>query len=138
MWPEPVERIASFLRESEAQARLEELPPGVDTPPGPGARADAFECDGRPLVALVPDDRAVDPARLARRSGCRELRAVDARPFPFQGARVLVDRSLLSLRTVWLEAGSPRHVLGVSPRQLLRLTRAETGTFLLDDLRSPG
>ena len=55
------------------------------------------------------------------------------RPFPYQGTRVLVDRSLLGLRRVWLEAGSPRHVLGLGPRQLLRLTRAETGTFLLDD-----
>jgi len=36
-------------------------------------------------------------------------------------------------RTVWLEAGSKRHFVGLSPRQLLRLTRAETGTFLRDD-----
>jgi prolyl-tRNA editing enzyme YbaK/EbsC (Cys-tRNA(Pro) deacylase) len=133
MWPEPVERIATFLRRSEAQARLEELPPGVDTPPGPGARADAYECDGRTLVVLVPDDRRVDRARLARRAGCTDLRPAGARMFPFEGARVIVDRSLLAVRTVWLEAGSPRHVLGLGPRQLLRLTRAETGTFLLDD-----
>jgi prolyl-tRNA editing enzyme YbaK/EbsC (Cys-tRNA(Pro) deacylase) len=133
MWPEPVERIASFLRESEALGRIEELPGDVDTPPGPGAQAVAFECDGRPLVALVPADRAVDRARLARRGGCTELRPSPARGFPFQGARVLVDRSLLSVRTVWLEAGSPRHVLGLAPSQLLRLTRAETGHFLLED-----
>ena len=133
MWPEPVERIASFLRHSEAHARLEELPDGSDRAPGPAARADAFACDGRTLVAVVPDDREVDRARLARRAGCSELRAVEAHDFPFQGARVIVDRSLLSPRTVWLEAGSPRHVLGLSPRQLLRLTRAETGIFLLED-----
>lgn len=133
MWPEPVERIAAFLRESEAHGRLEELPPDVDTAPGPATRAEAFECDGRALVALVPDDRIVDRARLARRAGCTELRPVATRAFPFQGARVLVDRTLLQVRTVWLEAGSPRHVLGLGPRQLLRLTRAETGTFLVDD-----
>ena len=133
MWPDPVERIATFLRRSEAQARLEELPPGVDTPPGPGARADAFECDGRTLVVLVPDDRRIDRARLARRAGCTDLRPAGARTFPFEGARVIVDRSLLAVRMVWLQAGSPRHVLGLGPRQLLRLTRAETGTFLLDD-----
>lgn len=132
MWPEPVERIASFLRESEAHGQLEELPEGVDTPPGPGARAEAFECDRNTIVALVPDDREIDRARLARRAGCGELRPVPARVFPFQGARVLVDRSLLSLRTIWLEAGSPRHVVGLDPRQLLRLTRAESGGFLLD------
>ena len=133
MWPEPVERIALFLRQSEAPARLEQLPDGVDTPPGPAARSEAFECEDRTLVALVPDDREVDRARLARRGGCRELRPAAAHTFPFQGARVLVDRSLLSQRMVWLEAGSPRHVLGLGPRQLLRLTRAETGSFLIDD-----
>jgi hypothetical protein len=133
MWPEPVERIASFLRESKAHGRLEELPPGVDKPPGPAARAEAFECDGRILIALVPDDRLIDRGRLARRGGCTELRPVETRSFPFQGARVLVDRTLLSLRTVWLDAGSPRHVLGLTPRQLLRLTHAETAMFLVED-----
>jgi prolyl-tRNA editing enzyme YbaK/EbsC (Cys-tRNA(Pro) deacylase) len=133
MWPEPVERIASFLRQSEAPARLAQLPAGVDPPPGPAARAEAFECEGRTLVALVPDDREVDRARLARRGGCRELQPAPSRTFPFQGAQVLVDRSLLVQRMVWLEAGTPRHVVGLGPRQLLRLTRAETGTFLLED-----
>jgi prolyl-tRNA editing enzyme YbaK/EbsC (Cys-tRNA(Pro) deacylase) len=133
MWPEPVERIALFLRQSEALGRIEELPPGVDTPPGPGARAETFECDGRPLVVLVPDTRTIDRARLARRGGCSDLRPATPRAFPFQGTRVLLDRSLLVAGTVWLEAGSPRHVLGLAPSQLLRLARAETGAFLLED-----
>jgi len=133
MWPEPVERIAAFLRESEAHARLEELPPGVDTLPEPSASAVAFDCNGRVVVALVPTGAAVDRRRLAQRAGCVELRPVAARPFPFQGTRVLVDQSLLSVRTVWLEAGSPRHVLGLPPRQLLRLTHAETGAFRVED-----
>jgi len=133
MWPEAVERIASFLRESNAQGQLEELPGGVDEPPGESVQAVTFECDGRVLVALVPNDRVVDRGRLARRGGCVGLRPVAARAFPFQDARVLADRSLLSLRTVWLEAGSPRHVLGLAPGELLRLTRAETGAFLVED-----
>ena len=133
MWPEAVERIASFLREANAQGQIEELPPGVDTPPGQGVQTGSFECDGRSLVALVPEDRIIDRKRLARRGGCTELRSAAARTFPFQGARVLVDRSLLVLPTVWLDAGSPRHVLGLAPGQLLRLTRAETGTFLVED-----
>ena len=133
MWPEPVERIAKFLRESGAHGRLEELPPGVDRAPGTVARADAYDCDGRTVVALVPDDAHVDRSRLARRAGCSELRPSAARSFPYQGSRVIVERSLLSLRTAWLEAGSPRHVLGLSPSQIVRLTRAETGNFLLSD-----
>ena len=133
MWPEPVERIAQFLRESEAHGRLEELPEGVDSAPGPSARAEAFACYGNAIVALVPDDSEIDRGRLAHRAGCGELRPAPARPFPFQGAQVLADRSLLSMQTVWLEAGTPRHVLGLAPRQLLRLTRAETGAFLAGD-----
>jgi len=46
---------------------------------------------------------------------------------------VIAERSLLALATVWLEAGSPRHVVGLPPDQLLRLTRAETGLFLVQD-----
>jgi prolyl-tRNA editing enzyme YbaK/EbsC (Cys-tRNA(Pro) deacylase) len=133
LWPEPVERIASFLRQSDAHGRLEELPAGVDEPPGPGARAEAFDCDGRTLIALVPEVREIDRSRLARRAGCTELSAATPADFPFQGARVLLDRSLLSARVVWLEAGSRRHFVGLPPRQLLRLTRAETGTFLRED-----
>ena len=133
MWPEPVERIARFLRESEAHGQLEELPEGVDSPPGPCVRAEAFDCYGNAIVALVPDDQEIDRARLARRAGCGELRPVPDRPFPFQGAQVLVDRSVLAMETVWLEAGSPRHFLGLGPRQVMRLTRAETGTFLAGD-----
>jgi prolyl-tRNA editing enzyme YbaK/EbsC (Cys-tRNA(Pro) deacylase) len=133
MWPEPVERIASFLRDSEAQGRIEELPPGVDEPPGPSVRAVGFDCDGRRLVVLVPADREIDRTRLTRRRGCSELRPAPAGTFPFQGTTVFVDRSLLLLPTVWLEAGSPRHVLGLPAGQLLRLTHAETGVFLVGD-----
>jgi prolyl-tRNA editing enzyme YbaK/EbsC (Cys-tRNA(Pro) deacylase) len=133
MWPEAVERIASFVRESQAQARLEELPPGVETAPGPAVRADAFDCDGRAVVVVVAADAAVDHARVRQRAGCRELRPAGTGSFPYQGALVYVDRALMSLRTVWVEAGSPRHVLGLGPRQLLRLTRADTGSFVRDD-----
>jgi hypothetical protein len=133
MWPEPVERIASFLRDSEAIGRLEELPPGTDTPPGPAARAEAYDCDRRTLVVLVPADRPIDEERVLRRGGCRSLRSAVARTFPFQGTLVFVDRALLGQRMVWLEAGSPRHVLGLAPSQLLRLTRAETGVFVAPD-----
>src|SRR5262249_9472199 len=127
MWPEPVERIAEFLRQSEAQGRLEELPKGVDSPPGRRVRAGAFECYGNAIVAVVPDDSEIDRGSLARRAGCGELRPATARPFPFQGAQVLVDRSLLSLQTVWLEAGSSPHVLRLRPPPPPPLAPAETG-----------
>jgi prolyl-tRNA editing enzyme YbaK/EbsC (Cys-tRNA(Pro) deacylase) len=133
MWPDSVERIASFLRAAGVQGRLEELPAGVDSPPGPTVRAVGFECDGRVLVALVLGDRTVDRDKLARAARCGTLRPATAPGFPFQPARVFVDRGVLADATVWLEAGSPRHVLGLSPSQLARLTRSETVDLLTDD-----
>jgi prolyl-tRNA editing enzyme YbaK/EbsC (Cys-tRNA(Pro) deacylase) len=50
-------------------------------------------------------------------------------PFPYRDARVFADRTLFSERTVWIEAGSPRHAAALSPAQLVRLTRAQTGDF---------
>jgi prolyl-tRNA editing enzyme YbaK/EbsC (Cys-tRNA(Pro) deacylase) len=133
MWPEPVERIAAVLRDAGAHARLEELAPDIDTPPGPSLRAVGFECDRRSVVVLVPADRAVDRDKLSKAAQCVNLRPAPFPPFPYRGARVLFDRSALSVRTVWLEAGSPRHVLGISPSQLARLTNAETADLLIED-----
>src|SRR5919204_4398992 len=126
MWPEPVERIAAFLRDADVQGRLEELPAGVDRPPGQRVTALGFACDGRALVVLVPDEREADGDRVARRAGCRDLRVTEAPGFPFRGAQAFVDRSLLAVRTLWLEAGTPRHFVGLAPGQLLRVIRAET------------
>ena len=48
------------------------------------------------------------------------------RPSIFQPTadRVLIEQRLLTAETVWLEAGSPRHVLGLDPGVLTQLTRA--------------
>lgn len=133
MWPEPVERIASLLREAGVQGRIEELPEGVDEPPGPEVRAAGFDCDGHRLVVLVPREAAVDRDKVRRVAGCTTLRPAPFPPFPFRPARVLVDRSILTLRTAWLEAGSPRHVLGISSGQFVRLVSGETADVLVDD-----
>jgi len=132
MWPDPVERIAAFLRASGAQGQLEQLPTGVEEAPGPGVRAAGFDCDRRTLVALVPVDRAIDRDKLAAVARCATLVPAPLPAFPFQPARVFLDRSVLTAATVWLEAGSPRHVLGLAPSQLTRLTRAETADLLLE------
>jgi prolyl-tRNA editing enzyme YbaK/EbsC (Cys-tRNA(Pro) deacylase) len=132
MWPEPVERVAAFLRSAGAPARLEELPADADSPPGPALRAAGFDCDGRSVVAVVPADRAVDRDKVAAAAGCTDLRPAPPLPFPFQSARVFLDRAILFAGIVWLEAGSPRHVVGLAPAQLARLTRAETADLLQD------
>ncbi len=125
-WPEPVEQIAAFLRSAGVEGRIEELPAGVDEPPGIALRAAGFECEGRTLVALVPAERAIDRDKLATAAGCSALRPTPFPAFPFQSARVFLERSVLSTGIVWLEAGSPRHVLGLNPSQLVRLTSSET------------
>jgi prolyl-tRNA editing enzyme YbaK/EbsC (Cys-tRNA(Pro) deacylase) len=133
MWPEPVERIAAFVRAAGVQGTIEELPAGVDTPAGPSLRAAGFDCDGRTLVALVPADRLIDRERLAAAARCRTLQPAPFPVFPFQSARVLLDRSALAVRTVWLEAGSPRHYLALAPTELARLVRSETADLVLED-----
>jgi prolyl-tRNA editing enzyme YbaK/EbsC (Cys-tRNA(Pro) deacylase) len=133
VWPEPVERIAALLREAGIQGRIEELPNGVDEPPGTAVRVAGFDCDGRGLVLLVPHEREIDRDKLRRVARCVRLTSAPPPAFPFRPARVVADRSLLTLRTAWLEAGSPRHVLGIAPSQVLRLTAAETADLLVDD-----
>ena len=125
--------MAAWLRTTGVEARLEELPGGVDTAPGPALRAAGFDCDGRTLVALVPAERALDRDKLAAEARCTVLYPAPFPSFPFQTARVFLDHSILAARMIWLEAGSPRHVLGLSPGHLVRLTRAETADLLLED-----
>ena len=117
-----------MFRAAGADARLEELPAEEEEFPGRGMRADAFYCDGRILVALVPFERDSDPAKL----GCRVVREATVPPFPYTGAQVVLDSSLLGEPTVWLEAGSERHVVGVSPTQLLRILHAQTSDLVAE------
>lgn len=130
MWPEPVERIAAFLRASAVEGRLEELLPGAEPPAGQKLRADGFEAGGVVVVALVPAGRSVDARKLAAAAGSDEARSAPATDFPFAGARVFMDQSILAADAVWLEAGSPRHVLGLSPVQIARVTKALTADLL--------
>jgi prolyl-tRNA editing enzyme YbaK/EbsC (Cys-tRNA(Pro) deacylase) len=39
--------------------------------------------------------------------------------------RVLIEQTLLGHERVWVGAGSTRHMAGLSPRDLVRLSRAE-------------
>lgn len=133
MWPEPVERIAALLRSAGVQGRLEELPAGVDEPPGPTFLAEGFECDGRPLVALVPAERSIDDDKLAVAAKCGTLRPAPVPHFPFRRTRVFLDRSALTTPIVWLEAGSSRYYLGLAPGPLTRLTRARTADLVLEN-----
>jgi hypothetical protein len=133
MWPPEVERIAAPLRAAGIEARIEQLAPGEDAFPGTAARAVAYECNGRTVVALLPVEDDPDSGKIGAAADCRSLSRIAAPPFPFAAAeRVLIEQRLLTAETVWLEAGSPRHVIGLDPGVLTHLTRAIPADLTLD------
>ena len=148
-WPKPVERVASFLRESGAEARLEEFRVGTPTARDAARAAGCelaqivksvvFDCGDRFVVALTPGDRRADAKKVARAAGV--ARAKVARPeqvvratgfepgavapFPVTGvAATFIDQTLLTHDKVWVGAGSPTHLAALSPAELVRLTHA--------------
>ena len=150
-WPERVERVAAFVREAGAEARVEEFPQGTPTAEdaaravgcelGQIVKSLVFDCDGAPVLVMVPGDRRADRTKLCRAAGCARAEIVGAAqveeltgfapgevaPFPLPRIRrAFVDRSLLGHRIVWAGAGSKRHMLGLPPAELVRLARAET------------
>ena len=156
-WPADVERVAGFLRETGAEARIEELP--TDTPTAQEA-ADAVGCtlgqvvkslvllcDGSPVVALVPGDRKADTGKVARLVEARRVAVAGGEdvlaatgfrpgavsPFPLERVPVvLVERGLLRHRTLWAGAGSVRHLVALSPPELVRLTRGRVEDLVLE------
>ena len=141
--------MAAFLRESGAEARLEEFPEGTPTARD-AARAVGcelsqivkslvFDCEGKPVVVLVPGDRRADPGKIATATSCAKAKVAPpalveeatgfapgaVAPFPLPAVeQVLIDRSLLTHDLVWIGAGSSSHMAGLAPAELVRLTRA--------------
>jgi Cys-tRNA(Pro) deacylase len=156
-WPEPVERVAACLREGGIEARIEEFEAGTPTAEAAAqavgckleqiVKSLVFDCDGRPVVVLVPGDRRADSRKIARAAGSRrakivgpdEVRALtgftagSVAPFPLPKVeRVLVDRQVLVHERVWIGAGSPRHMATVAPADLVRLAKAEPMDAVMD------
>src|ERR671936_2480172 len=87
-WPASVERVASFLREAGAEARLGEFPAGTPTARDAAEAAGCelaqivksvvFDCGDRFVVALTPGDRRADAKKVAGSAGA--ARAKVARP----------------------------------------------------------
>jgi prolyl-tRNA editing enzyme YbaK/EbsC (Cys-tRNA(Pro) deacylase) len=148
-WPEPVEQVAAFLSDAGAEARIEEFADGTTTAEdaaravgctlGQIVKSLVFDCDGDPVLVLVPGDRKADPNKVARGCGAATARiarrdeverATGVGPgavAPFGLSRletVLVDRGVLAHDVVWVGAGSPLHVAGLAPGELVRLARA--------------
>ena len=162
-WPEPVERVASFLRSSGTEAHVEEFTEGTPTARD-AARAVGcelrqivkslvFTCGSANVLVLVPGDRRADAAKIASAAGCEKAKVAGAElvlettgfepgavaPFPLRRIdRVFVDRSLLQLDRVWIGAGSTRHMAALAPSDLVRLSRAQPLDAVEDPDRARG
>jgi prolyl-tRNA editing enzyme YbaK/EbsC (Cys-tRNA(Pro) deacylase) len=157
-WPEPVERVAEFLRRAAVESRVEEFPAGTETAED-AARAVGcdvdqivksliFVCDGRPVLLMIGGDRRADRAKVeaavpcekAKIAGPEEVRSATGfepgavAPFPLPGIEtILVEQELLVHEVVWTGAGSHQHVLAISPADLVRLTRARSIDAVAED-----
>lgn len=163
-WPAPVERVSSYLREAGAEARIEEFPEGTPTAADAAAavgcelaqivKSLVLVCDERPVVALVPGDRRGDPAKVARAVGASSATVASpdvvqratgfapgaVAPFPLASVEtVLMEQTLLRHPLVWAGAGSARHMVGLTPAELRRLSRARPVDVIQDPTYdSPG
>lgn len=151
-WPESVERVAAALRQEGVDARIEEFPGGTPTAREAAkavgcSRAEIvksllFVCDGRPTLALVPGDRRADETKVAAAAGAKAARVAKpaevlaatgfepggVAPFPASAvSQVLISPDLLLHERVWIGAGSERHMAGIAPRDLVRITNARAG-----------
>jgi prolyl-tRNA editing enzyme YbaK/EbsC (Cys-tRNA(Pro) deacylase) len=150
VWPDEVERVAAYLRESGAESRIEEFRDGTPTAEdaaravgcelGQIVKSLVFDCDGRAVVVLIPGDRRADRRKVAEAAGCGAARIAGAEqvlastgfepgavaPFPLpRVGSVFIDRSLLQHRLVWIGAGSTRHMAALTPTELVRLAQAK-------------
>jgi prolyl-tRNA editing enzyme YbaK/EbsC (Cys-tRNA(Pro) deacylase) len=150
-WPESVERVAAALRSAAVDSRIEEFSAGTPTAEaaaravgcelGEIVKSLVFVSDGRFVLALVPGDRRADTTKVAAAAGASTARIAapdevrDATgfepgavaPFPLTRIdRVLLERSLLDSPLVWVGAGSPRHMAGLAPLDLMRLANADS------------
>ena len=158
-WPEPVERVSSFLRAAGAEARIEEFADGTPTAADAAAavgcelgqivKSIVLVCDDqKPVLALVPGDRRADQEKIARAVSATRARIASPRevedatgfepggvaPFGHAGIdTVLLDPTFLRHDAVWVGAGSSRHMVGLAPAELLRLARARTVDVVQDD-----
>jgi Cys-tRNA(Pro) deacylase len=157
VWPEPVQRVADFLRAAHAEARLEEFeqetPTAEDAARSAGAelaqivKSLVCDCDGRTVVVLVPGDRKADLAKVAAAAGSGRARVVPRElvklrtgfepgavaPFPLpEGTDVFLDQTLLTHEQVWIGAGSERHLARLRPSELARLSKARQMDAVLD------
>jgi len=155
VWPEPVRRVAAYLRAAAVDATVQEFPEGTPTAEaaaeaigceqGRIVKSLVFVCEGAFVLALVPGDRRGDERKIAAAVGAQTARIAQAHevfaatgfepgavaPFPLRAVvRTLLDRLLLQHGKVWIGAGSDSHMAELSPSDLQRLTGAATADLV--------
>ncbi len=150
-WPEPVERVADVLRRAGVDARIEEFPEGTKSARDAAAAVGCelsqivktlvVVADGAFVLALIPGDQRLDEDAVAAVIPAEHVRIATAdevvqatgfdpggvAPFPQRAiALTLIERSLFAHPTVWIGAGTGRHVAGLAPGELARLSSART------------
>lgn len=141
--------MAQYLREAGAEVRVEEFSDGTPTAQaaaravgcelGQIVKSLVFDCDGRPVVVMVPGDRRADSNKIASAAGAASVRIAGpdevaqatgfdpgaVAPFPLPKVEgIFIDRTLLGQPEVWVGAGSESHMAALSPVELVRLSRA--------------
>ena len=149
--PEPVERVARFLREATVESRVEEFPEGTPTAEDAASavgcdvaqivKSLVFVCDGKAVLVMIGGDRRADSEKVAAAIPCEKAKIAGPNavreatgfepgavaPFPLPGIQtILIDEELLLHEVVWAGAGSHNHVVAIAPTDLVRVTRART------------
>jgi Cys-tRNA(Pro) deacylase len=157
-WPAPVDRVSAALRQAGAEARIEEFATGTPTAQDAAnavgcelrqiVKSLLFDCDGRAVLVLVPGDRRADPDKVATAMSAIRARVAGAArveqatgyppggvaPFALRAVdQVLIDERLLAVGTLWVGAGSERHMAGLPATELVRVTRAQQVDVTVDD-----
>jgi Cys-tRNA(Pro) deacylase len=154
VWPEPVQRVSSFIGRAGIDASIEEFteatPTAEDAARAVGCRLEqivkslVFVCDGAYVLALIPGDRRADAAKVAAAAGASEVRVAKAKevieatgfepgavaPFPTRVTAVVMERTLLQHTVVWVGAGSHTHLARIGPTDLQALSDARTADLV--------
>jgi Cys-tRNA(Pro) deacylase len=154
VWPEPVQRVSSFIGRAGIDASIqeftEETPTAEDAARAVGCRLEqivkslVFVCDGEYVLALIPGDRRADAAKIAAAVGASDVRVAKAKevveatgfepgavaPFPTQVSAVVMERTLLQHGTVWIGAGSHTHLARIAPSDVQQLADARTADLV--------
>jgi prolyl-tRNA editing enzyme YbaK/EbsC (Cys-tRNA(Pro) deacylase) len=135
---ESVDLDAEIMVFPEGTKTAEDAAGAIGCPVSAIVKSLVFVVGTEPVVALVPGDRRLDPARLARVSGVGPARRAtldevrDATGFAAGGTppfghdvplRVFADPSLKRNDPVWAAAGTPTTVFRISISDLDRLAR---------------